>query len=89
MTRAKDYVFDQCRFGLEYRKATQIVSNANLRSLMKLCNHGPGAHKTLKGLDQHGNWNTTCQAWYPSDLCKALAVLYLAEVVQRLTGRSD
>ena len=75
---AKDFVFDQCMFGLEYRKATQILSNADLSSLAKLCNHGVGAHRTLRGKNGVGGWNTTSQAWYPSDLCQALAQALLS-----------
>ena len=80
---ARDFVFDQCMFDLEYRKATQILSNADLSSLVKRCDHGAGAHRTLRGRNGVGGWNTTSQAWYPSKLCQALAQALLSSFVSR------
>ena len=81
---SKSVKFDQCKFGLDYKKPTQILSNGDLHDLDgKKCDHGVGAHRTLRDKDGLGGWNTTAQAWYPSDLCSALAQAYLKSYMAR------
>ena len=81
---SKSVRFYQCRFSLEYKKPTQILTNGDMHDLDgKRCNHGVGAHRTLRDKDGLGGWNTTAQAWYPSDLCHALAQAYLKSYMAR------
>ena len=86
---AQDYVFDQCMFDLEYKKPTQILSNADLSKLQLTCCHGHGAHYGLRGRDNSGQWETKSQAWYPSALCKALARAYMHVFIKQAMARGN
>ena len=73
---AHDYVFDQCQYGLAYRKATQLLTDAEMTTMSNRCTHPPGHHTAMKGKDL-GVFKTTKQSQYPSELRQALAAAYL------------
>ena len=77
-TSAEDVVFHQCRFGLEFVKPTQVMSNVPaMKKLALLCDHPRGAHQEMKGQLPDGTYVTAAQSRYPSELCEALARAYL------------
>ena len=73
---AHDYVFDQCQYGLAYKKATQLLTDTEMTTMSNRCTHPPGHHTAMKGKDL-GVFKTTKQSQYPSELCQALAPAYL------------
>ena len=71
---ATDVCFDQCEFGLDFIKPTQVLSSsAVFQRLRRRCSHGPNAHKAMLGKDAQGAFVTTAQSRYPPRLCEALA----------------
>ena len=49
---ASDYVFHKCEYGLAFVKATQLLTNAAMMDLNKLCSHGPNAHPRCRAMTE-------------------------------------
>ena len=87
---AFDVTFDQCAFGAETKKPTQILTNIEeLMNLQGSCPHGPGAHQVLEGVDAEGNWRTAAASLYPSLLCRSLAAAFLESRSRTADDRDD
>ena len=66
--------FDQCMYGLQYKKPTTVVTNARKRHLLVAkCTHPKGTHANLQGRNAMGKFNSKAQSEYPQELCATLA----------------
>ena len=76
----RDVHFDQCGFGLEYKKPTQVVTNAaNLHQLRRFCQHIKGEHEALRGRTPSGEFRSKTQSRYPVALCQELSKVFLSQ----------
>ena len=74
----EDTVLDQCCFGLDFVKPTQLLSNVRtMKKLGRRCCHGPKAHPVMEG-KADGKFVTSAQSAYPPELCRALAGAFVA-----------
>ena len=78
--------FDQCEFGAPSKKATMIASNLpRLKKTNGLrCQHPPGSHTPLQGVDETRRFRTSYAMEYPPGLCEELALSHL-DALQTLT----
>lgn len=73
---ARSIYLDQCQYGAQARKPTQLLVGPRIDSLEGLqlrCNHSEG-HIPHIGRYPDGTFMTTSLSKYPSPLCKALSV---------------
>ena len=71
---AVDVCFDQCEYGLNYRKPTQLLASSRVfERVSARCSHGREAHPSMTGKDEDGAFQTTAQSRHPSELCEILA----------------
>ena len=81
--------FDQCLFGCEGRKPTTFLTIRlphHRRLIQGLghqgrCNHGPGHHPPLQGLNSRGEFNTAIAKIYPHALSAAVATAFVTFAV--------
>ena len=79
-------VLDQCMYGGSARKRTGWAGRlSRIQSLARKCNHrGAHAGSTSAILDSAGRFATKALEAYPSELCKALAVLFIDDFERHL-----
>ena len=66
--------FDQCMYGLQYKKPTTVATNAcNSHLLVARCNHPKDTHTNLQGRNLTGRFNSKAQSEYTQPLCATLA----------------
>ena len=89
---AMDADFDQCMTGARYQKGTRIRHNMpQLQETLhqRWCNHGPGAHPNLGGMDACGHFNTRQAMEYPPELNRVLAEAVVASIASRPYARAE
>ena len=70
---ARDYVFDQCQYGLvKHPKPTQLLTNAEMQNMSNRCTQQNGYHEAMRGRSGEA-FRTKKHSAYPSQLCHALA----------------
>ena len=82
--------FDQCVLQVEARKPTTqlhghvpILADAiTARGCRGRCNHGPHAHRVLRGRDRADHWNTAPAKVYPPEMCKVIGQAIIHTMVR-------